>query len=320
MRNIIWWSFPIFWFFSSYSSAQPVISLSTEKVNDFAIDPLGRIAVTALDRNIEVWQLPDSLLKRISPPVNSNLSCIDLSADGKLIIYGSQGPDFGFFEWEDSIKPYPVTAEQPNFSKVKFGPLGHFMATASQSGKVYIRDLGSGNMKYIYSRHTDKINDLAFSRDGKILASASEDKTINLLDLETGKPIRRLAGHKEGVKNLTFSPDSTSLASTDGTQIIIWKISDPQNVSGEVFYQNQQDAALIGLSYSYDNKALATATETGHISAWVFEYGEYTLQVNSQIYDIEFVPGRFQLLFSTPSGARLVDLKAFNFKYFYEDN
>jgi len=284
------------------------------------MDSFGRIAVTALERNIEVWQLPDSLLKRISLPVNSNLSCIDLSADGRLIIYGGQGPDFGIFEWEESIKPYQVTAAQTNFSKVKFGHLGHFMATAGQSGKVYIRDLGSGNMKYIYSRHTDKINDLAFSKDGKILASASEDKTINLLDLGTGKPIRRLTGHKEGVKNLTFSPDSTSLASTDGTQIIIWKISDPQNVRGEVFYQNQHEASLIGLSYSFDNRALATATKTGHISVWIFEYGEYTLEISSEIYDIEFVPGRFQLLFTTPSGAHLVDLKIFNFKYFYEDN
>ncbi|MEH2261069.1 MAG: hypothetical protein V7K60_33860 [Nostoc sp.] len=82
------------------------------------------------------------------------------------------------------------------------------------------------SLERILTRHSDRVNSVAFSPDGKTLASGGDDKTIKLWNVTTGREIQTLPGDYNSVNFVAFSPSGqilTSCGSYDGT-IKIWRI------------------------------------------------------------------------------------------------
>lgn len=77
--------------------------------------------------------------------------------------------------------------------------------------------------KKTLSGHTDRLINVAYSRDGRYLATASQDKTAKLWDVQTGMLIHTLKGHEGTVSSVEINSDGTYIAtaSWDGT-VKLW--------------------------------------------------------------------------------------------------
>lgn len=168
----------------------------------------------------------------------------------------------------------------------------------------------------VESKHTAKVNAVAFSPDGKILASGSPDSPIILWNVKDGTMLKELNWEDTGVKNMVFSPDGNNLVSMSHDAIRIWRVEDGSLLRTlEVVGSNSQlalspDGKLLALgiyntvqiwqlddgavlkklesnakavdsvAFSPDGKILASGSEDGSVSLWQVEDGKLLRTIN----------------------------------------
>ena len=95
---------------------------------------------------------------------------------------------------------------------VAYSPDGKLVASGDRSGKVTVRDVQTGAVRF-EAPHGHYVLAVAFSPDGKQIATGSSDKTIQILDAANGKVLHTLKGHTDGILSVRFSPDGKQLLS-----------------------------------------------------------------------------------------------------------
>jgi len=142
------------------SNGQPLQTLSnhTEAVVAIAFSPDGKKLVsTSDDKTIKVWDTRDwKLIHSLETPEHNQAATF--SPDNKLLLTaGRDKPALGEF-------------------------LQNFLGDSEYNKGVSMRlwDAENGQLLQTFSKHSNDVNDVAFSRDGKSIASASSDRTIGL--------------------------------------------------------------------------------------------------------------------------------------------
>jgi WD40 repeat protein len=80
-------------------------------------------------------------------------------------------------------------------------------------------------------RHSQEINDLAFSPDGKRLATCGNDRIVKIWDMENGHEWLTYSGHSAKVYALAFSPDGKTIASAAGSpDIQLWDAATGKDI------------------------------------------------------------------------------------------
>ena len=81
------------------------------------------------------------------------------------------------------------------------------MATANQSGKLFLFDWKDNWKKFSFNeQHNKMVRGLAFSSDSLKLISGSDDQLIKIFDLKSQKQIMQLTGHKGNINCIDSSP------------------------------------------------------------------------------------------------------------------
>jgi WD40 repeat protein len=65
-------------------------------------------------------------------------------------------------------------------------PDGSWLASASWDATVRVWDTRSGEARYVFAGHTDRVKALAADPGARWLASTSEDQTLRIWDSRTG--------------------------------------------------------------------------------------------------------------------------------------
>src|SRR5262249_54339446 len=112
-----------------------------------------------------------------------------------------------------------------------------------------------GNLRL---RHTQEINDVAFSPDGKIMATASRDRTVKLWDLENGHELRTYYGHGDSIRRVIFSNDGRMIASAGAERDI--RLWDPAT-SKDIRIVKGQGTYVTSIAFSRDDKTLVVAND-----------------------------------------------------------
>eukprot|EP00123_Amoebidium_parasiticum_P011451 comp20721_c0_seq1/m.27070 comp20721_c0_seq1/g.27070 ORF comp20721_c0_seq1/g.27070 comp20721_c0_seq1/m.27070 type:complete len:606 (-) comp20721_c0_seq1:170-1987(-) len=98
------------------------------------------------------------------------------------------------------------------------------IALGTTTGKIVVYSLAGGVQSAELAGHTDRVNDVVFSKDGTTIFSCSADKQIIHWDLATGQPISQWKGDTHAVTGLQLSADGSFLLAA-GRTIKAWDVA-----------------------------------------------------------------------------------------------
>jgi WD40 repeat protein len=157
---------------------------------------------------IRFWRISDGELVRQIGPLDSPITKIDRSPNGRLLASASSKVFDSFGHYVDSER------------RDSFGEFCHPLDLV-----VQLWDADSGKQAARLEGHTAEVTSVAFSPDGQYLASASMDRTVRLWRVDARKHLATFSAGDAGVLCIAFSADSRFLAG-GGTDTIIrvWSI------------------------------------------------------------------------------------------------
>jgi WD40 repeat protein len=183
------------------------------------------LASASADGHIQLWASSSwTLIRAISLEYLQFTSPyrVNFTSDCRTAVLGLSGG--GWIVWQsfpDLIEHHQIFIKADN---IRFTPDASAVVTTSDNFVTFWNST-SGNLIHRLVGHTDKITDVAFSRDGSRLATSSKDGSIRLWDVESMALLHVLRGEGSGALSLAFSSEGTILASgfADGS-ICIWKL------------------------------------------------------------------------------------------------
>jgi WD40 repeat protein len=210
--------------------------------------PDGRHVVTvSFDKSVRIWDVRSGETVRtfrlpVGPGPEGSITTAALSPDGTLLA---------------------VTAT----------PLGN-----AGEEPIFLLDLAKGRVERVLRGHRNSVNGLDFSRDGGRLVSASSDRLVIVHDVRTGEKKNVIKAHTDAVISARFSPDGTRVLTggRDAARVITLNNNATEHVLAGVAHKW---AAVRGVAWSRDGKAMATASEDGLVRIWD-RAGKMTQEVN----------------------------------------
>ncbi|MFZ5980028.1 MAG: CsgG/HfaB family protein [Candidatus Zixiibacteriota bacterium] len=106
---------------------------------------------------------------------------------------------------------HQIEVQTKGITAVAFSHDSRLAAIGTAEGWVYVREVLSGEQRYLLKTHTKKINSLTFSGDDKYLVAGADDKKISIWSLDSGA-LAQLFEEKAGQPNsLAISDDGRLL-------------------------------------------------------------------------------------------------------------
>jgi len=183
--------------------------------------------------------------------------------DNDNIIFGTLAHDMIMYNSIDSYSSYSKQMEQSTLSDVVLNEDKSLMASASESGRVTLSDVKSGNILKIYeSQNVDNIYKLDFKKGIIITAgqdrrvgvysdirkpyyiksnflvycvalspsanigvySSGEENNLQLFNIKNAKKNDILIGHTSVITTIHFIDENTLISAGDDSKILFWKL------------------------------------------------------------------------------------------------
>ncbi len=209
-----------------------------------------------LSTTIPAWSQYDSyILKR--EVYKANLTSINLSPDGNLLLTGYQDGSFRLLDPETfEVK---LAVENAHFKAVNAMDMPQkmdFILTAGHN-TIKLWDI-TGKHLANWNAHATTIWNVEISNDGKYAVSSAFNKTFLLWDVYNSVLLERMQGHKDVTMSVSISPDNRWIASgSNDLTIKIWNIETLQVV--KTLHGPTQD--IYDVEFSPDSRLLAVASK-----------------------------------------------------------
>jgi len=164
----------------------------------------------AADKHGAIYLMPYPCfgkLTRVLRGHTSNISGLEFSADGKLLLSGSTDNTARIWDVATGKTLRILAGHSAQVKGIAFSPDGKRAATASYDKTVRIWNIATGQTEATLTTHDREVQCLAWSPDGLTLVSGSKDKSICIWDAK-GKLRTRYKDLGGEVLSLTFAPDS----------------------------------------------------------------------------------------------------------------
>jgi WD40 repeat protein len=138
---------------------------------------------------------------------------------------------------------------------------------------ILIRDLATGEMKFVLSGHFDTITSLAFAADNRRLLSGSADRTARVWDLADSKfpEVFSFGGHAAVVTGVAFNSDGSQAATCAADNSVqLWN-----TLTGDVLQKFEgHTAAVVGVAITPNNAQVITASADKTVRTWTAADGK----------------------------------------------
>lgn len=170
-----------------------------------------------------------------------------------------------------STLPAPDEAFQ-TFLSLAWSPDNGFVAASTHRGQVFVWNVKTQTLVFVYRGHDGPVNSVSWSPDGTALVSASWDGSIHIWTLSPEASARLLC-HSRSNKpfEVTWSPDGTLVASCwrDGG-IRLWNARTGQRV----FTYRGHTSAVQSCAWSPDGTRIASAGINDTVQVWRVPVGD----------------------------------------------
>jgi len=281
------------------------------EVTDLAFSPNARrMASTATDGTVCVWNLAGNVLERKLNSHRGVATSVAFSRDSRLIASG--GRDGTVHIW-DVIKDEPkevLSLRMAPVTDVAFSPNGPFLAASMDNKTTRLWELvPSGDSEDFIERvtltgHGAAVSRVAFFPQRDLLATASEDGKVRLWNSLTGKAViahndldPRFGGHGGYVFSVAISPDKRYLATASGDlKVSMWDLRAQQRLPQ--FEKQAHEETIYWVEFSPDGNILASCSTSGRVKLWDPQTGALQKTFGSReqpgVWYIDFSPdGRF---------------------------
>ncbi|KAF7115601.1 hypothetical protein CNMCM5793_002695 [Aspergillus hiratsukae] len=144
------------------------------------------LAGVTQDGHIKVWDLnANGELIRDYETKGSFGTCLDMSADGRLIASGHENGSVYIFSTETGRMPFSLSGLVKPVRTVAFSPGGKLLAAAGDSRVIVLYDTSSGEQVANLSGHSAWILSLSWSHTGEYLLSSSFDGKVKVWSIDT---------------------------------------------------------------------------------------------------------------------------------------
>ncbi|MEO8500639.1 MAG: protein kinase [Vicinamibacteria bacterium] len=243
---------------------------------DIAFSPDGRslvaVGIDDVGLYLLLWDVESGFTRSLRN-AGDQMTRSQLQGDGLSTAFTPKGETLFTLTGDQTLRAWDMRTGQsrrfPNRSSFALSRDGRFLATASSSNVVAIRDLPSDRERALPGL-SGPVSALAFSPDGHWLASSSEDSLVRLWDIATGN-MRTLSGHSGPVARVAFSPDGRSLASFGDDRVLrLWDVA-----SGEAQSFRGHREEILGVAFSPDGRTLASASADRTVRLWTTGPGDH---------------------------------------------
>jgi WD40 repeat protein len=235
--------------------------------------------VTALGYGVESWTLyigsTDSQIISIDADTGAEVATfettaavVDLTMHPQTAMINAAMADGALRWWgTELVEEYGTDYSHQNpLTATAFSPNGEWMASADESGTIFVWSVETGEFSFTLDGATTMVNDVAFSPDGTMAAAAMADARILVWALDAPTAVAlELGGFFTPANAVAFSPDSTliAVAVDDGT-VQIYNAQTGENL-GQHYFHN---APVYDIVFSPDGTRLFSAGANGQVVAW----------------------------------------------------
>ncbi len=149
---------------------------------------------------------------------------------------------------------------------------------------VQVREIASGNVIAIFTRHVDTILTLSWSPDDTLIASGSVDGALYAWSVDTGEVHLSSKRTANPLQTVRWSYDGKVAAGYQDGSIVVVDATSKKTV-----FSSNSRLAVQAVTWSYDSKQLATLDANGNISLWDIVPGKSRLRLTYTGYPAQSI-------------------------------
>ncbi len=189
---------------------------------------------------------------------------VAVAAPHQILLYQTDSGELS------GVLPFPQG--QPNV--LRFSRNGSVLLAAGglqgAGGKVYLYDVGSGELMMTVGDEVDTILAADISSDHRLVALGGPQKMVRVFSTETGELVYEIKKHTDWVTAIEFSPDGVLLATGDRNGgLFVWEA-----LTGNEYLTLKGHSDMISdVSWRADSNVLASASRDTTLRTWEMENG-----------------------------------------------
>ncbi|MDP6506786.1 MAG: WD40 repeat domain-containing protein, partial [Planctomycetota bacterium] len=261
------------------NTGAPIAELDEHQdtVLSLAFPPSGNLLASAgTDQEIKLWDvqnldLENKSLKTLTGHEN-RITALTFSSDGHRLFSGSDDGTIRIWNIENLAEMEPARTLKGHLGGIECLAYSDEsgLASGSSDRTAKLWDIQNYRMTRTFKGHLDAVISIAFSNDKSSLITGSADHTIKLWDLkqpDSFQQKKRIECPYE-VFDVAYSPSGKRLAVGGGFALggggaMVWNTE-----TGEKVTLATDNTQIINLTFSPDDKALATGSRARGITLW----------------------------------------------------
>ena len=185
-----------------------------------------------------------------------------------------------------------------------------------------LKDMGPVTRTRIVTRHSDYVNDVAFSPDTTRLITVADDNTVKVWKIANGIELHTFSGFSDSTQSIALSPDQSILAiGTSRAYPGMIRLLDAKT-GQEIQQLTGHEDIIFDLDFSPDGTELASASRDGTAKIWDIQTGKeiYTSEKLGLMAEVDFSPDGKLLATTAPDVVLLETLQSWEVTYTTDDS